>query len=87
MEKSFAETAKIKELAQVLWNYHHTITSPLPKADLILGLGSYDIRVAEYCAKLYHEKYAPLILFSGKDGNWTKGIWDKTEAETLKIVH
>ena len=55
-------------LAQILWDFHK-IDQPLEKADLILGLGSYDLRVADHCAKLALEDWAPLILFTGAQGN------------------
>ncbi|MEI6580151.1 MAG: YdcF family protein, partial [Eubacteriales bacterium] len=67
------------QLAQILWNYHYLGHQPT-KADCILGLGSYDIRVAEYCAELYKEKYAPLIIFSGNVGNWTRDLFKTPEA-------
>jgi uncharacterized SAM-binding protein YcdF (DUF218 family) len=67
-------------LAQILWDYHH-LGGPLEKSDCIVGLGSYDLRVAERCADLYLEQWAPLIIFSGYLGNWTKRMWDRSEAE------
>ena len=75
-------------LAQKIWSFHH-INDDLKHADCILGLGSYDLRVAERCADLYFENLAPLIIFSGGFGNWTEGFWDKPEAETFKehILH
>ena len=66
--------------AQILWDIHK-IDHPLEKADLILGLGSYDLRVADHCAKLALEGFAPRILFSGSQGNFTRGKWPKSEAE------
>ena len=67
-------------MAQVLWDYHH-INGPVEKSDCIVGLGSYDLRVAERCADLYHGRWAPLILFTGHLGNWTQRMWDRSEAE------
>jgi hypothetical protein len=67
-------------LAEVLWEYHY-LKGPLEKSDCIVGLGSYDLRVAERCADLYFEKWAPLIIFSGYLGNWTKRMWHRSEAE------
>lgn len=67
-------------LAQILWDFHK-IDQPVEKADLILGLGSYDLRVADHCAKLALEGCAPRILFSGSQGNFTRGKWLKSEAE------
>jgi uncharacterized SAM-binding protein YcdF (DUF218 family) len=68
------------ELAEKLWNYHH-LNQPLEKADVIVGLGSYDLRVAERCAELYSDNWAPFIIFSGHLGNWTRALWDRSEAE------
>lgn len=70
-------------LAQKLWDYHY-INDDLERADCILGLGSYDLRVATRCADLYLKNLAPFIIFSGGLGNWTKGLWDKPEAEIFK---
>jgi uncharacterized SAM-binding protein YcdF (DUF218 family) len=67
-------------LAQQIWDYHR-LDLPLEKADCIVGLGSYDLRVAERCADLYVEGWAPIIIFSGHLGNWTRAIWDRSEAE------
>lgn len=67
------------EYARVLWDYHqlhHTIQ----KADVMLCLGSNDVRVADYAAKLFLKGLAPVIVFSGGFGRGTKGIFEKTEA-------
>jgi len=69
-------------LGQILWNYHHLGHQPM-EADCILGLGSYDIRVAEYCVDLYKKKLAPIIVFSGNVGNWTKNLFKVSEAQTF----
>lgn len=53
--------------AKIVWDYmlmHHK----LKPADAIFVLGSNDTRVAERAADLYLQKYAPLIIFSGKTG-------------------
>ena len=68
----------------VLWNYHCRIDrlELAPQCErIILGLGSYDLNVADYCAELYLQGYAQKLMFSGKAGNWTQGRWNKTEAE------
>jgi uncharacterized SAM-binding protein YcdF (DUF218 family) len=74
--------SNIIHLARQLWNYHH-LNLPLEKADCIVGLGSYDLRVAERCGELYEDDWAPLIVFSGHLGNWTRTLWDKSEAEVF----
>lgn len=75
-----AETNEIVFLTQKIWDYHY-LNRPLKKADCIIGLGSYDLRVADRCAELYFEEWAPFIIFTGGLGNWTKNIWDRSEAE------
>ena len=70
------------ELAQILWDYHRIDDSPV-KSDLILGLGSYDKRVADHAAKLHLNGWAPRIAFTGGEGNFTRGKWPKSEAETF----
>lgn len=66
-------THTIKTAAKVLWDYH-CIYDPLEKADVIVGLGSYDLRVAKRAAELYLEGLAPILLFSGKGGSDTEGL-------------
>src|SRR5688572_18756468 len=71
-----------EELARVLWDYHRVIGTLAP-ADAIVGLGSYDLRVAHWCAELLKRKLAPLLVFTGSHGNWTRGRWPKSEAEVF----
>src|SRR5262245_12357406 len=56
------------ELARVLWDYHRVVASPVP-ADAIIGLGSYDLRVARWCAQLLQGELAPVLVFTGSYGN------------------
>lgn len=70
------------ELARVLWNYHRVVGTLAP-ADAIVGLGSYDLRVARWCAGLLQREIAPLLVFTGSHGNWTRGGWTKSEAEVF----
>ena len=77
---------KILLAAITLWDYHLKLDkltlSKFPR--VILGLGSYDLRVAKYAADLYLQNYASKVIFSGNAGNWTIGRWDKSEAEIFK---
>ena len=50
--------------AQILYDFHF-MKQPLQKADCIFVLGSHDPSVADYAVQLYHEGYAPYILYSG----------------------
>ena len=71
------------ELGTVLWDFHRVESEP-ELCDLILGLGSYDLRVADHCASLYHDGIAKRIVFSGASGNWTRGRWDSSEAAVFR---
>jgi uncharacterized SAM-binding protein YcdF (DUF218 family) len=71
--------------AEILWEYHR-IPDDLVKSDAIIGLGSYDTRVAEHCAELLADDWAPLMIFTGAEGNFTRGKWPKSEAEMFADV-
>jgi uncharacterized SAM-binding protein YcdF (DUF218 family) len=73
-------TPEVLSLAQKVWDYHHVNHQP-EGSDCILTLGSHDTRVAERAAQLYHEGYAPLLIFSGGLGRLTEGAWKETEAD------
>lgn len=72
----------IREAARLLWQFH-CVYDPLEPADLIVGLGSYDLRVADRCADLFHEGLADRIVFTGATGNWTKKLYSASEAEAF----
>jgi uncharacterized SAM-binding protein YcdF (DUF218 family) len=76
---------KVIRLAKKLWDYHHMNHSP-EKADCILALGSHDLRVAERAADIYHEGWAPLIIFSGGLGNLTQHVWTEPEADQFARI-
>jgi uncharacterized SAM-binding protein YcdF (DUF218 family) len=71
--------------AKRLWDYHH-MNHPIEKADCILVLGSYDLRVADRAADLYLEGWAPLLIFSGGLGRLTKLMWKEPEADQLARI-
>lgn len=52
------------QLARVVWDYHHVNHRPR-RADVMLVLGSHDLRVAEYAADLYVQGLAPFVVISG----------------------
>ncbi|MBV9963716.1 MAG: YdcF family protein [Parafilimonas sp.] len=72
-------------LAKKLWDYHH-MHHALEKADCILVLGSHDLRVANRAAELYLQQWAPIIIFSGGLGNFTKEMWTETEADLFAAI-
>jgi len=73
------------QLAKKLWDYHH-MHHALEKADCVLALGSHDLRVAERAAQLYLEGWAPILIFSGGLGNFTKEMWTETEADQFASI-
>ncbi len=68
------------EYAQIIWDYMR-FEQPLDRVDVIIGLGSADVRTADWCAKLYHEGHAPIILFTGARGRITRQEFTEDEAE------
>lgn len=69
----------------ILWDYmclHQT----LQRADIIIGFGCYNEDVARRAAQLYHEGYAPRILFTGMLGRNTSSMWTESEADRFARV-
>nr|WP_086941004.1 YdcF family protein [Thaumasiovibrio occultus] len=71
--------------AQTLWHYMN-LAHQAAHADVILILGSNDLRVAEYGATLYHQGVAPLIVCSGAVGRLTHGVFSQSEADAFAQV-
>ncbi|MGF1734619.1 YdcF family protein [Photobacterium satsumensis] len=76
---------KVHALATKVWNYHH-LNHTLTPSDCIFVLCSNDIRVAEYAARLFLEGYAPYMVFSGGEGELTRGMYKGSEAEAFAEV-
>ena len=74
----------VDSLAKKIWDYHH-MNHQLEKADCVLVMGSFDVRVAERGAEIFLSGLAPLIIFSGGNGRFTEK-WDRTEAEIFSDV-
>ncbi|MDG2855559.1 YdcF family protein, partial [Vibrio parahaemolyticus] len=70
---------------ETLWDYMQ-LKHELKPADCLFVMCSNDVRVAEHAAKLYHQKLAPLIVFSGGQGRFTDGLFEKSEAETFAEI-
>ena len=67
------------EPLQVIWDYlclHQT----LEKADCIVGFGNFNTDIARRAAELYHQGFAPKILFTGGLGRNTEGMLPEPEA-------
>lgn len=64
---------------KIIWDYMHLNMKPR-KADCIVGFGNYNIAIAVRAAELYHQGWAPKILFSGGLGRNTDQRWSGSEA-------
>ncbi len=77
--------ARLLAAARVLFAYHR-IDDPLLLSDAIVGLGSYDLRVADRCAELFHGGIAPRLVLTGRSGHWTRDLYETSEAEAFAQV-
>lgn len=64
---------------QILWDYLGMHQTP-QKADCIVGFGNFNTNIARRAAELYHQGYAPKILFTGGLGRNTQGLLPEPEA-------
>lgn len=69
-------------LAHLLWDWQATEDDLFP-ADAALGLGSYDVRVADRCVELFQAGLVRLVCFSGGSGNFTAGRFPRGEAHAF----
>ena len=67
------------EPLQVIWDYL-CLNEPLEKADCIVGFGNFNTDIACRAAELYHQGYAPKVLFTGGLGRNTEGLLPEPEA-------
>lgn len=79
----------ILDAACAVWRYH-CLNEKMPDGvsnfDLIVGLGTYDVRVAEKCAQLYQEEFSRQIVFTGGKGALTGKIFETSEARAYAKV-
>ncbi len=74
--------------ARIIWQYHQLGHTAIP-ADVIIALGTNDLRVAEFAAELYHAGYGKWLLCSGSiahQGDLLATPWDRTEAEMFAEI-
>ena len=67
--------------AERVYNF---LSSPGPvpdHADVIIALGTYDLRVADYAAEVFLSGRAPLLICSGGLGKLTSSLFTTPEAE------
>ena len=75
--------AAVLRAAEQLWDYHCLADDPVVM-DWIIGLGSYDLRVADHCAGLYLSRMGSKVVFTGNLGNWTDQLFDEPEAKIFR---
>ena len=67
------------EPLQIIWDYLGMHQTPA-KADCIVGFGNFNTDIARRAAELYHQGYAPRILFTGGLGRNTTHLFTEPEA-------
>jgi uncharacterized SAM-binding protein YcdF (DUF218 family) len=70
-------------LARIIWDYHQLRHDPIP-ADVIVALGTNDLRVADFAAGLYLRGFGSALVCSGgvaHQDDLLATSWGKTEAE------
>ena len=70
---------------EVIWDYLGMHQEPV-KADVIVGFGNFNTDIARRAAELYHQGYAPKILFTGGLGRNTEGMLPEPEAARFARV-
>ncbi len=72
-------SAKDLHDARTIWDYH-LMNHRLEPVDVGIGLGSHDLGVATFTAKLYHEQFFPMIVFTGASSRTTAARFPHGEA-------
>src|SRR5437870_12747704 len=81
-------TEEALRLARIIWDYHQLRHEPIP-ADVIVALGTNDLRVAEFAADLYLRGYGSTLVCTGgvaHQDDLLAAPWEKTEAEMYADV-
>lgn len=74
--------------ARVIWDFHQLKHRPIA-ADVIIALGTNDLRVAEYAAELFLSGFGKLLVCTGAiahQGDLLQTPWDRPEAEMYAAV-
>ena len=79
---------EVLRLARIIWDYH-CVPQEAVAADVIVALGTNDLRVAEFAADLFLQGYGATLVCSGgvaHQGDLLETRWEKTEAEMYADV-
>lgn len=83
-----AITEPILQSARIVWDFHLLRHKPIP-ADVIIALGTNDLRVAEFASGLYHQGFGKLLVCTGgiaHQGDLLATPWRRSEAEMYAEV-
>src|SRR3954451_16432312 len=81
-------TNRALHAAGVIWDYLQLRHTPIP-GDVIVALGTNDLRVAEFAADLFHRGYGKLLVCTGgiaHQGDLLVTPWNRSEAEMYADV-
>lgn len=76
-------TDEVLQSARCVWDYHQLRHKPIP-ADVIIALGTNDLRVAEFASELYLRGFGKFLVCTGAiahQGDLLATRWTRTEAE------
>jgi uncharacterized SAM-binding protein YcdF (DUF218 family) len=76
-------TEEVLQSARCVWDYHQLRHKPIP-ADVIIALGTNDLRVAEFASELYLAGFGKILVCTGAiahQGDLLATPWSRTEAE------
>lgn len=76
---------EINKAAKTLWNYLK-LNQVLMACDCIIAMGSHDLRIADYAARLVLEGWAPILVCSGGLGRLTQVKWQEPEAHKFARI-
>jgi len=74
--------------ARIIWEYHW-VPQDAVAADVIIALGTNDLRVAEFAAEIFLQGYGDTLVCTGgvaHQGDLLETCWEKTEAEMYADV-
>ena len=81
-------TEEALRLARIVYAYHRLNHTPIP-ADVIVALGTNDLRIADFAAGLYHSGYGKKVVCTGGIAHVSDLLatrWDVSEAEMYAAI-
>jgi uncharacterized SAM-binding protein YcdF (DUF218 family) len=81
-------TEEALRLARIVWAYHRLNHTPIP-ADVIVALGTNDLRIADFAADLYQRGYGRKVVCTGGIAHVSDLLatrWDVSEAGMYAAV-